>query len=160
MNREVRLLTQLSFEKLKEENIEDVLDIERASFENPWSYKSFLGEFSQSISNNYIAKNSFNPIKHIIAYVSFRIILSEMELLKIAVDKKFRNLGVASFLLNKSLDIAKKKGADTSYLEVGENNINALNFYIKNGYECYGRRANYYKEQDALLLKKELKNEY
>ena len=156
MNREIRLLTQLSFNKLKEKNIEDVLDLERASFENPWTYKSFLGEISQSISNNYIAKLNLNPINKVIAYVSFRVVFSEMELLKIAVDKNYRNNGVGKYLLRKSIIIAKNKGADSSYLEVGENNGSALNFYLKNGYECYSKRARYYKNENALLLKKEL----
>ncbi len=156
MSREGKLSHLFSLSELKYENIGDVLKIEEASFENPWSKKSFLNEITQSISNNYIAKLNSIPINNIIAYISFRIVCSEMEILKIAVSKEYRRIGVATYMMDKCYEIALNKNAETAFLEVNKSNLKAINFYIKNGYERYGERAKYYKNEDALLLKKEL----
>ena len=45
-------------------------------------------------------------------------------------------------------------GVDTIYLEVRESNEAAYQFYLKNGFEEYGRRAKYYKDpiEDAILM--------
>ena len=46
----------------------------------------------------------------------------------------------------------------TIYLEVRESNEAASQFYLKNGFEEYGRRAKYYKDpiEDAVLMFKDI----
>lgn len=141
---------------MQKEDLEDALKIESESFLNPWTKKSYLEEISNPHSNNYVGKIDLNPIRKTIALISYRIILSDMELLKIAVDKDYRKTGVATYLLNLSLLDAKKKGALFSFLEVSEKNRAAVSFYEKNGYECYGKRKGYYRDSDAFLFKRKL----
>ncbi len=46
-----------------------------------------------------------------------------------------RNRGYASALLEKTTEIAKKKGCYKIFLETGSNKESTLNFYRKNGFE-------------------------
>ncbi|MDH7564752.1 MAG: hypothetical protein QHH24_07775 [Candidatus Bathyarchaeota archaeon] len=56
----------------------------------------------------------------------------------------------------KSKKIFKEKGAKTCHLEVRENNVAALNLYIKSGYEKAGLLENYYGNAHGIYLRKPL----
>ena len=45
---------------------------------------------------------------------------------------------------------------DNITLEVRESNKEAINFYLKNGFKEVTRRKNYYKEEDGILMIKNL----
>ena len=70
-------------------------------------------------------------------------------------DGKKRGQEIASFLTfyPDFFEQFLKKG-DTILLEVAENNIKAINLYKKYGFEIISRRKKYYKEFDALIMKK------
>ena len=78
------------------------------------------------------------------------------ELEIIVVDKNYRNQKIGSKLLsyfeNNFLSID-----DTIYLEVAENNNIAKKLYLNNNFEIIGRRKKYYKDIDALIMKKVIK---
>ena len=83
--------------------------------------------------------------------------ITEYEILLIYVKKEKRNLGNASKLLkNISFNPIKK-----IYLEVAENNLDAIKLYEKNDYKKTGIRKNYYnninqKKIDALFFEKKI----
>ena len=52
-----------------------------------------------------------------------------------------------------------KKNIKTIFLEVGQNNIAAINLYLKFGFEQYGIRKEYYKnKENAILMKRQIKD--
>ena len=58
-------------------------------------------------------------------------------------------------LLDKLIEMTKKENRDKISLEVNENNIEAKNLYIKNGFEIVGRRKKYYNGiDDAIIMTK------
>ena len=63
-------------------------------------------------------------------------------------------MGIGTLLFHEFRRRYQEIGVDTIYLEVRESNEAAYQFYLKNGFEEYGRRAKYYKDpiEDAILM--------
>ncbi|MBU3948730.1 MAG: ribosomal protein S18-alanine N-acetyltransferase [Proteobacteria bacterium] len=140
-------------------DIEQILEIEEISFKEPWSLTLFLEELICKDSFDYVVKTygSKEP-ETVIAYICSRIIGDEMSILRIAVSKKWRCIGIASWLLNKLFEKAIFRGVTSVFLEVRSSNNEALALYNKSGFTNIGRRPNYYAEtgEDALVLMKRL----
>jgi ribosomal protein S18 acetylase RimI-like enzyme len=56
-------------------------------------------------------------------------------LFRLAVKKEFRKQGIATELLNKALDIAKKRNIEEIGLYVDSGNLDLQDFYKKRGYK-------------------------
>jgi ribosomal-protein-alanine N-acetyltransferase len=140
-------------------DVEQILAIEEASFKAPWSRTLFLEELSCKTAFNYVVKLTGSE-KHepVIAYICSRIIGCEMSILRIAVSPKLRNLGIASWLLDKCFKMARDKGVTSVFLEVRESNSAAMALYDKHGFISVGKRPAYYPEtgEDAVVLMKKL----
>jgi ribosomal-protein-alanine N-acetyltransferase len=143
---------------LTESDIEQILLIEKTSFKQPWSSKLFHEELSSKNAFDYVVKlNSVHP-EPVIAYLCSRITGSEMSILRIAVAVKWRNSGIAFWLLNRCFEIAITKEVKSVFLEVRESNNAATALYSKLGFMPVGKRPNYYTEtgEDALVFVKKL----
>lgn len=80
--------------------------------------------------------------KQICGYCILKYVLDEVELLKIAVKKEFRNRGIATKLFHFSL--SKLVNPKKIYLEVDCENSEAINLYKKLGFDVFNVRKNYY----------------
>ncbi len=90
-----------------------------------------------------------------------RVIADEAEVLTIAVAPERRRKGVARHLLADLEDAARRRGADTCFLEVAADNRAAIGLYHSAGYAEVGRRRGYYRKPDgkavdALILSRVL----
>lgn len=113
---------------------------------------------STLISNleNYSNKSSFKLWKivttKIIGFVYFYHVKDEVEILKIGVSKSYQRKKYGTLVINKMKKLKIKK----IFLEVSVENLQAINFYLKNGFEKIGIRKAYYtgnkKRIDALRL--------
>jgi len=150
---------QWHLSKLTRPDIEQILEIEKTSFKEPWSLALFLEELICKDAFDYVVKSyGTKEPKTVIAYVCSRIIGSEMSILRIAVSNKLLGIGIAFWLLNKLLKIAISKKVTSVILEVRSSNKPALALYSKAGFVTIGIRPNYYTEtrEDAIVLLKEL----
>ncbi len=150
---------QLHLSELTRSDIEQILEIEKISFKETWSLLLFLEELKCKDALNYVVKTDMSKDPEtVIAYICTRIIDREMSILRIAVSKKWQNMGIAYWLLNKVFEIAYSKGAVSVFLEVRNSNKAALALYDKAGFINIGKRPHYYVEtgEDALVLFKEL----
>ena len=103
-------------------------------------------------SFNYELKPS--PFLHVIIYeeesikavLVYQLIYDRIEIDYIIVDKMYRKNGIGSELL----DYLIKNN------NVNENNIAAINLYLKYGFKVVATRKNYYKDEDGLLMLKKL----
>jgi len=140
-------------------DVEQILAIEEVSFKAPWSRTLFLEELACKTAFNYVVKLTGSE-KHepVIAYICSRIIGCEMSILRIAVSPKWRNLGIASWLLDKCFKMSRDKGVTSVFLEVRESNSAATALYDKQGFISVGKRPAYYPEtgEDAVVLMKKL----
>ncbi len=82
----------------------------------------------------------------------------EVEIIDIGTSPELRRQSGATNLLQEVFLLLQQKDIKNIYLEVAENNTPALALYIKNGFEKYSLRKNYYnidgKGVNAVLMKK------
>lgn len=153
-------MSGLYLARLNPADIDQILKIEKTSFQWPWQRISFEGELDCKDSLQYIVKHqSAGDREPIIAYAFLRCLGSELEILRIAVASEWRQRGVGSLLLNHCLQQAFRKSVEMVFLEVRPSNSVALAFYRKFGFREVGRRPRYYNDtgEDALILKKSTK---
>ena len=141
----------LNIVPLFEEYIESMSQIEKESFsDDPWSLNMFLDLLDNSLAVCYIALEDDEVAGYLIAYH----ILSELQILNIAVKKSMRNKKIATKLFEAMFDYAKNRNINEFTLEVRPSNAGAIALYKKFGFETDGVRKNYYKnpKEDALLM--------
>ena len=131
--------------------IQDVIEIEKdfeEKFDNFWNINILKSELDNNNSLYFVAKEE----KEIVGFVGTLINVDFTEITNIVVKKDFRKLGIGKMLLEKIIEEAKKNGKNLIYLEVNENNVNAINLYKKYRFEEVGRRKKYYNQKDDAIL--------
>lgn len=112
----------------------------------------------QIILENIANKNMINYILfwrgECVGYTCCSYFGDEAELLKICVKNVYQHKGFGNILLNKLINKLKTLKIENIFLEVREDNTNAINFYIKNHFNKISERKKYYKDgTNALILK-------
>lgn len=100
----------------------------------------------------------------LLGFAICRAVADEEELLMIAVDPQYRNLGIAALLLKKITERAEAANIAVIFLEVRSNNP-AQSIYKRHGFKKIGRRADYYTgankvKYDAITYRKLLKRNH
>ena len=141
-------ISMVNIKKLKENEYYQILKIENNLFDNKMSHKEL-----KSFTN----QDSFRIWKiekdQIIGYVSFFHIKDEVEIIKIGINKYYQRQNYGSRLIEGIKKLRIKK----IFLEVSTKNNNAINFYLKHGFQKIGKRNGYYTDKnntriDALRL--------
>ncbi len=87
-----------------------------------------------------------------------QIILDEAEIHDVVIDRRFRQSGRATNLVQFFETDAMGRGATRFFLEVRADNLPARSLYEKLGYAVTTRRMNYYPDgEDALMMAKQQK---
>jgi ribosomal-protein-alanine N-acetyltransferase len=139
-------------------DLDEVLEIERASFSTPWSRESFLGE----LEGNRFARLWVCRIPgtggQVLGYLSAWLIYEELRIHNLAVAPSCRRRGIAAGLLQHALRMGRDSGCQEAVLEVRPENQAALALYRRFGFHPAGTRAGYYSDtgEDALLLSRSL----
>ena len=96
----------------------------------------------------------------LVGFLAARQVVSDAEILNVAVHPEFRRLGVASELLLASLEEFHKSAAAQVFLELRESNLAARALYLRHGFVPSGRRKGYYQQppEDALCMHKKLRD--
>lgn len=133
-------------------DIEAVINIERHTFNPPWSESMFREELSNSHSRCLVFKTD----KDIVSFMCFWIILDEAHLLNIAVHPVYRRLGVGSHMVERLEKICRNDGAKRIILDVARKNNAARVLYKKSGFNSIGFRKRYYPaiDDDAIVMEK------
>lgn len=91
------------------------------------------------------------------ALIGFALLrcFDDAELIRIAVDKSFRQQGVGRKLLGELITETEKRNIKDIFLEVRVGNIPAVSMYRAAGFTDAGVRKNYYSEpkEDALIMR-------
>ncbi|MBN1572134.1 MAG: ribosomal protein S18-alanine N-acetyltransferase [Deltaproteobacteria bacterium] len=135
-------------------DLDQVMEIEENSFPTPWSIALFKREMELDFSHILVLE--FN--REIIGYINFWISAGEAHIMSIAVKEKYRKSGIGSYILQYSLNIARRLSGEYVYLEARISNSAAHALYRKNGFELIGIRRGYYTDtkEDALIMAREL----
>lgn len=96
--------------------------------------------------------------KKIIGFFECSIISPDAELYDIVIKDSEQGKGYSKLLLNFFIELSKQNKVETIFLEVNKINNKAITLYEKYGFVKYGERKKYYGENDAVLMKKTLKD--
>ena len=97
----------------------------------------------------------FNKNNNIVGYLGIQKSLDELQILGIGILEEYRNTGLAKKLTAELIRFFKNSYQNKVILEVRESNIAAINLYTSVGFSQYGKRENYYKNEDAILFELE-----
>ena len=137
--------------KANKDHLEKILDIELDSFDNPWSYQSFLNEINNDVGSNWVYLQHAN----LLGYMFGWIIQGDYHINNIAVKVSARRKGLAKKMIDNIIFSPRIKNA---YLEVSRLNESAIRLYEKIGFRENGVRKKYYSNgADAILYKMELR---
>lgn len=137
--------------KMRMEDIEQVIAIDRVSFSLPWPERSFRFELTDNpASRCWVAEVDGKIAGMIVVW----LIVDEVHVATIATHPDFRRQGIAKNLLSYALQHLSTEGAQSSFLEVRASNLAAQEMYRKFGYEESGVRRRYYRDndEDAILM--------
>jgi len=131
-------------------DLQAALEIERASFPEPWSPAMFLGELRRSDRIWLVAEHAGGRV---VGYGGVMIVGDEAHLMNLAVAAGERGSGVGRALYDELAARAARAGARRITLEVRDDNGAAVEFYRGAGLEVEGVRPGYYRSgTDALIM--------
>lgn len=128
-----------------------VVEIERASFTDPWSVTAFQSALDQDRLNFHVAVHDGAVVGYAVSW----FVVDEAELANLAVVPAMRGRRVGAALLTRAIADAALSGCVVMHLEVRESNTAARALYASRGFGMVGRRKRYYREpvEDALILR-------
>jgi len=146
--------------EMKDDDLDEIMVIEKVSFPTPWSKNMFRKELQLQISRNFVARAVGDEKKNIVGYINFWIFADEVHLNNIAIRKDYRGKGVASMMIREMIKRSWDEGALWGSLEVRTTNYAALKLYERYGYVIKGKRPHYYDDskEDALIMWCDLEN--
>jgi ribosomal-protein-alanine N-acetyltransferase len=142
----------LTIERMREDDLAEVLRIEKENFSDPWTKECFLEDLYKDFTYPAVAKMA----EKLVGYICLWKIVDELQIANLAVDSLFRKRGIAHQLLQWVIEYALNKKCRTITLDVRVSNLVASELYRKFGFEEVGRRKNYYRYpvEDAIIMEK------
>lgn len=133
--------------KATELDLQELMQIENECFSRPYSSESFLQDLLGDKVKVFVKIQNEKTV----GFISLYIFLDEANLQQIAVLEDFRRKGIASELIECSVEYLKQNKVKKFYLEVNETNFVAIKTYEKFGFKQVVTRKNYYGNQSAVV---------
>jgi len=146
---------QVSIRAMRPEDLALVSDIERRSYEFPWSH----GVFRDCLLAGYqcIVLERDGDVS---GYGILSVAAGEAHILNLCVESAYRSHGYGERLLDEILFRARTSSVREIFLEVRPSNENAMALYRKKGFHQVANRPAYYQanegREDAAVLVKNL----
>ncbi len=121
-----------------------VADIERRSYEFPWSH----GVFRDCLLAGYTCV-VLDRGEELVGYSILSVAAGEAHILNLCVDPNARALGFGDRLLEEILNRAKAVSVKQLFLEVRPSNVHAVSLYRKKGFRQIAERPAYYQAHDG-----------
>jgi [ribosomal protein S18]-alanine N-acetyltransferase len=141
-----------------DEDIATIGTIERRSFSDPWSERSFRDVLAHSQMFFVCARGRVNDsaADRVLGYVVAWFAGGQGEIANLAVDPDARGRGIGATLLDAALEEARRHKTDEVFLEVRSSNLRARQLYESRGFAEVGRRRRYYRQpvEDAIILRR------
>ena len=161
----VRLRPRHELRKMRLEDLDEVMEIERLAFKHPWSAELFRRELEHDWSTILLCVEPLTSAaggkasERIVGFLIYWLVHDEVHVLNVAVAPEQRRKGIARDLMAETERRAVASSASLLTLEVRRSNIAALELYKSFDYRPVGVRPNYYVDEgeDAIVMIKELK---
>ncbi len=132
------------------EDLPAILEIDGASFSQPWSQRSFEQCFADDKTYVVVAQGDERVLGFGVAYT----VGDEGEIATLAVDAAARGQGLGKKILQTLLNFCRACGAHKVFLEVRAGNNAAQRLYNRCGFVEAGLRRRYYADgEDAVLMR-------
>jgi ribosomal-protein-alanine N-acetyltransferase len=149
------LTPALTIRPMRGLDVADVVAIERASYQFPWSE----GIFRDCLRVGYICR-VITQNRTITGYGVMSFGAGEAHILNLCVAEAYRCRGVGGRLLGALVERASAAGMSEAFLEVRPSNTAAIRLYQSLGFEQVGMRRGYYQavggREDAAVLRRAL----
>ncbi|WP_411954745.1 ribosomal protein S18-alanine N-acetyltransferase [Alkalibacillus sp. S2W] len=143
-------MSEVRVRKMEITDLDDVMDVERASFTSPWKRDAFEVDLVKNRFSYYLVLEKNDRI---IGYCGVWIVLETAQITNIAILPSERGHRYGEKLFRQVLKLAKQIGAEELSLEVRQSNHVAQKMYQKFGLKIVGRREKYYPDQeDAYVM--------
>lgn len=137
---------------LKNDEKQRLLALERLCFGTEWTDDTFFRELENPLTVCEVSRSG----GEICAFALGKLAADEAELYRICVHTDMRRRGIAAELLGRFLGSMKSRGAAVCFLEVRSRNSPAIALYKSHGFEQIAVRKNYYNDDDAVIMKKNI----
>lgn len=138
--------------KMTLDDLNSIKDNLISDFDDFWNYSVFKSELESDSSHYLVVKDN----SKIIGFAGIKVILPDADIMNIVVKKDFRNQGIGSLLLKELINLSKSLNVKDLFLEVNEKNTPAILLYNKFGFKKISTRKNYYKDNNAIVMKLDL----
>jgi [ribosomal protein S18]-alanine N-acetyltransferase len=137
---------------MAESDVSDVIAVERASYQFPWSE----GIFRDCLRVGYVCR-VVTVGDQVIGYGVMSVGAGEAHILNLCIGDPYRCRGVGKRLLASLVERGTAAGMSEAFLEVRPSNTAAIRLYLAVGFEQVGMRRGYYQavggREDAAVLK-------
>jgi ribosomal-protein-alanine N-acetyltransferase len=145
----------ISIRTMKQEDLAHVSDIERRSYDFPWSHGVFRDCLLAGYQCVVLERDG-----EVTGYGILSVAAGEAHILNLCIEPSFRSHGYGERLLDDILFRARTSLVREIFLEVRPTNIHALALYKKKGFHRVANRPAYYQaregREDASVLTKKL----
>ena len=144
----------MSLRKARISDINSIVKIEKTSYKKPYWNENLLNYlFYYSITDSAWI---FEVKKKIIGFLIEQRCQNEVNILNVAVEKKYRNNGVGKKIVRQYL--SKLPNNSIVFLEVNINNFIARKIYTALDFKEFDLRKNYYNNSEDALIMRYVKN--
>jgi ribosomal-protein-alanine N-acetyltransferase len=151
----VAVTLPLTVDAMRVADIDEVLEIERASFSTPWPSYAFEQELTANRLAKYIVARAAGPDgPSVVGFAGVWLMVDEAHITTFGVHPDWRRRGVGRRLLLRLAELALELGAARMTLEVRVGNEVAQALYRSFGFAVAGRRPRYYTDdgEDAYIM--------
>ncbi|HEX3021156.1 MAG TPA: ribosomal protein S18-alanine N-acetyltransferase [Lachnospiraceae bacterium] len=140
----------ITIEQMVEKDLEEVVQLEKDIFSDPWSKESFLSSITSGNCIYLVVRDA----EELVAYCGMYLVIDEGQIANVAVRKEYRNQNIGATMLKKLMEMGLQKGAVNFTLEVRVTNLPAIHLYEKIGFTHAGIRKNFYEKptEDAYIM--------
>lgn len=146
----MRLKTEWMIRRMQEQDVEQVVLLEKRMFSVPWTANDFLESLDNPQHLYLVVENQ----GEIIAYCGLWVVLDEGQITNVAVKEEYQRHGIGKTMLKRLLEESSELGAKAFTLEVRVSNYKAIALYEKLGFTKEGQRKNFYDKplEDAIIM--------
>lgn len=137
-------------------DMDEVLAIERSSFEFPWTEEEFLCCLRQRNCIGTVAELDHQ----IVGFMIYELHQSMLRILNFAVSPNLRRQGVGNQMVQRLVDKLSQQRRREIVLEVRETNLDAQLFFANSGFRALSVLRNHYDDtlEDAYYMRYSLNN--
>jgi [ribosomal protein S18]-alanine N-acetyltransferase len=141
--------------RMTREDLPAVMELEKASFRNPWSMELLRRELGHDWSIILLLEEPLpDGSRRLLGISIFWIVHDEVHVLNVATAPEHRRRGVGRALMEATLAEGRARKCCLATLEVRRSNEPAIQLYKAFGFRPVGVRPNYYVDEgeDAIVM--------